>query len=103
MEAAGYRIAEMKLTEGSSARIVLQSAFVASYKSRMWHDGVEELLYTAVVPGLEKLTTVGGIGLRLWEDDDETKLLTTSESWDVETVRSNPSQYVQVTSYQTIP
>lgn len=101
VEAAGYRIAEMKLTEGSSARILLQNAFVASYKSKMWHGGVEELLYTAVVPGLEKLTTVGGVALRLWEDDDESKLLANTESWDVETVRSNPSQYVQVYLSQT--
>jgi hypothetical protein len=35
LEAAGYRISEMRLKEGSSARIVLQSALVTSYKSRM--------------------------------------------------------------------
>jgi hypothetical protein len=46
-EAAGCGISEMRLKEGSSARIVLQSALVTSYKSRMsrcpeWmHRGME--------------------------------------------------------------
>jgi len=100
VEAAGYRIVEMRLNEGSSARIVLQSALVASYKSGMWHGGVEEFLYTAVVPGLEKPTTVGGVALRVWEAEAagrrESNLLASTEGWDVENVRSIPSQFVQV-------
>lgn len=70
-EAAGYRISETRLKEGSSARIVLQSALVTSYKSRMWHGWVEELLYaiTAVLPGMDasrRPTMVGGVALRFW-------------------------------------
>jgi len=98
VEAAGYKIVEMRLNEGSSARVVLQSALVASYKSGMWHGGVEELLYTAVVPGLEKPTTVGGVALRVWEaGHSESNLLASTECWDVENVRSDPSEYVQMT------
>lgn len=97
VEAAGYRIVEMRLNEGSSVRIVLQSALVASYKSGMWHGGVEELLYTAVVPGMERPTTVGGVALRVWEAESGSgSNLALTECWDVENVRSNPSQFVQV-------
>lgn len=67
-EAAGYRISEMRLKEGSSARIVLQSALATSYKSRMWHGWVEELLYAITVPGMDasrRPTMVGG-ALRFW-------------------------------------
>lgn len=100
VEAAGYQIVEMRLKEGSSARIVLQTALVASYKSRMWHGGVEELLYTAVVPGVEESqrpTTVGGVAVRVCEagTGSESNLAAT-ECWNVENVRSNPSQFVQV-------
>ena len=100
VEAAGYRIVEMRVNEGSSARIVLQNAVVSSYKSRMWHGGLEELLYTVVVPGedeSQRPTTVGGVALRVWEVEagSESNLAAT-DCWDVENVSSNPAQYVQV-------
>ncbi|KAG0575612.1 hypothetical protein KC19_5G016800 [Ceratodon purpureus] len=97
VEVAGYRIVEMRLKEGSSARVLLQSALVSSYKSRMWHGGLEELLYTAVVPGEDELTTVGGVGLRVWEGEAGSELdFAPTECWDVEDVRSDPAQFVQV-------
>lgn len=100
VEAAGYRIVEMRLKEGSSARIELQSALVTSYKSRMWHGGVEELLHAVVVPGADashRPRLVGGVALRVWESEGERDAnLAATESWDVEYVRSDPANFVQV-------
>jgi hypothetical protein len=100
VEAAGYRIVEMRLHEGSRARVVVQSALVSSYKSRMWHGGLEELLHTAVVPGedeSQRPTTVGGVEMRVWESEagSESNLAET-ECWNVENVRSDPALFVQV-------
>ena len=96
VEVAGYRIVKMRLSEGSSARLVLQNALVSSYKSRMWHGGLEELLYTAVVPGrgeLERPSTFGGVGVRVWEGEDADFA---TACWNVENLESNPGMFVQV-------
>jgi hypothetical protein len=79
---------------------VVQSALVSSYKSRMWHGGLEELLHTAVVPGedeSQRPTTVGGVEMRVWESEagSESNLAET-ECWNVENVRSDPALFVQV-------
>lgn len=71
VDAARYSIVEMRLNEGSSCRVVLQSALVASYKSRMWHGGVEELLYIPVVQSGTEV--VGGVAIRVlggWEREE---------------------------------
>lgn len=113
-EAAGYTIVEMKLKDGSRARVLLQTAVISSYKTKMWHGGLEELLYTQVVEadgdgydaddddGEEEEaaakrmpTTVGGIVLRVSESEDESRMVM-SECWEVEDVKSDPVQYVQV-------
>ena len=106
-EAAGYTIVAMKLKDGSSARVLLQTAVISSYKSKMWHGGLEELLYTQVVEAdgvgddddveeaKRRPTTVGGIALRVFESEDESRMVM-SECWEVEDVKSDPAQYVQV-------
>ncbi|XP_024365303.2 protein NDH-DEPENDENT CYCLIC ELECTRON FLOW 5 [Physcomitrium patens] len=101
VEAAGFTIVEMKLKEGSSARVVLQSAFVASFKSRMWHGGVEELLRTLVVPGeddSQRPTPAGGVALRVWESGagSQSNLLASTKCWEIENARSDPGEFVQI-------
>lgn len=112
-EAAGYTIVAMKLKDGSSARVLLQTAVISSYKTKMWHGGLEELLFTQVVEAdgdgdgddddddveeeeaKRRPTTVGGIVLRVFESEDESRMVM-SECWEVEDVKSDPAQYVQV-------
>jgi hypothetical protein len=108
-EAAGYTIVAMKLKDGASARVLLQTAVISSYKTKMWHGGLEELLYTQVVEAdgdgdvdddveeeaKRRPTTVGGIVLRVFDSEDESRMVM-SECWEVEDVKSDPAQYVQV-------
>lgn len=114
-EAAGYTIVAMKLKDGASARVLLQTAVISSYKTKMWHGGLEELLYTQVVEAdgdgdgdgfvdddddveeeaKRRPTTVGGIVLRVLDSEDESRMVM-SECWEVEDVKSDPAQYVQV-------
>lgn len=98
-DAAGLSIVELKIENGSSARIVLQTGVVSSYKAAMWHGGVEEMLHTQVsASGIAQGPVIsGGIVLSVSEfEKAEESLLSTDQCWNVEEVTSDPSQYVQV-------
>ncbi|GLJ18069.1 hypothetical protein SUGI_0318790 [Cryptomeria japonica] len=87
----GTCVAEMKVENGSSARIVLPYGLITSYQPFMWHGGCVEVLHTIVSSN----SVQGGIGLVLNNNRDGSSW--SARDWVVQGVSAKPEDAVQVT------
>ena len=59
--AAGLNIARLRLANGCTAKLLVDSGQVTSYNAKMWHGGVEEVLFAAESNGADGSPVVGGM------------------------------------------
>ncbi|BBN14485.1 hypothetical protein MPTK1_6g12140 [Marchantia polymorpha subsp. ruderalis] len=101
VDVAGTPATELKLRNGSSARMLISGAQITSYKANMWHGAQEELLHSVRSDSGNSTSTSirGGIVLSFSQlKDPLSSILPSSSSpWRVEAVECQPSEYAQMT------
>ncbi|KAG6546432.1 hypothetical protein Mapa_011980 [Marchantia paleacea] len=101
VDVAGTPATELKLRNGSSARMLISRAQITSYKANMWHGTQEELLHSVRSDSGNSTSTSirGGIVLSFTQlKDPLSSILPSSSSpWRVEAVDCQPSEYAQMT------
>ncbi|KAI3523202.1 hypothetical protein L1887_01260 [Cichorium endivia] len=96
-------VVRMGLDNGSGATLMLPSGLITSYKARMWHGGLQELLHTSVSEGDDDRGAVirGGVSLAFrcegGGDDDENLGVSWSPTiWSLRNVGGSPDESIQV-------
>lgn len=91
---------EMEVENGSSAKLLLPSGLITSYKPLMWHGGCMEVLHTIVSGDSDQESSAsvqGGVGLHLNYTADEDGTCWSATDWAVHSVSAKPDDAIQVT------
>ncbi|XP_023756797.1 protein NDH-DEPENDENT CYCLIC ELECTRON FLOW 5 [Lactuca sativa] len=96
-------VVRMGLDNGSVATLMLPSGLITSYKPRMWHGGLQELLHTSVSEEDDGRGAVirGGVSLAFrcegGGDDEENEVISWSPTiWNLRNVGGSPDESIQV-------
>ncbi|KAL3631611.1 hypothetical protein CASFOL_024595 [Castilleja foliolosa] len=86
------RVLRMALENGTSAKLMLPSGLITSFKPEMWHGATLELLHTTVS---SSAAIQGGLSLSLALSLDKTQQWS-SNDWALQEVNGNPENSIQV-------